>query len=373
MKWFAMAVVLASLVGCNGQTIIPDSDGDNANAQQAERIELNQTRVFGGLNADYSRYSLRVFDTRDGWDQFVGDYASGDLAKKLSAAQADFDTQHLIAYVFNENSGSIEVSPLPPQIDGNALHFNITRFVPNMGTDDIATYLLVYRVSQSFESLYFDNGTYNLKFPNAAGEYTEALNCETFAHCNDAPQAPLVQEIDTPFREHGYSNFNTVILGSQNELDNFTKTQLGEDSWNDKQSFVSSLLDANTDFDEYNLLIYRLTETSGSNEVQLLAPSVEGGIATILVSRSVPEVGTADMAYYAAAYQVHKSLQEIRFEGGKHDEFFGNTPGENVAPLNCTAWFDGCNTCSRDEGGLVTCTLKFCQQHEALKCNTWAE
>lgn len=41
-----------------------------------------------------------------------------------------------------------------------------------------------------------------------------------------------------------------------------------------------------------------------------------------------------------------------------------DTPGNDYPsyepPKNCTAWFDGCNSCSRGENGMAMCTLRAC-------------
>ncbi len=377
MRWIVLLALFLNLAGCNSEKVVPERDGEDANDTQAVQIELGQPRVFGEFNVDFSRYSLRVYDSQNSWSQFIEDHASGNLAAELQAVQADFDTEHLLAYVFNESSGSIEVTPLPPQVADNALHINIERVIPSTGTTDIATYLLVYRVNQSFDAIYFDNGKENLMFPNEPGEYTEALNCEDLGICKGEPQVAKIQELEIPFSEHGYSNFNTAILGNQEQLNDFTKNGIGDNGWNDKETFVNALLETDIDFAQYNLLIYRFTEASGSNGVRLLEPIIEGDIATILVSRSVPGPGMggiAAAAFYAAAYQVDKTLDEVRFEGGKNDEFFENTPGQDIAPLNCSAWISGCKSCNRANDGSVTCSEANCPGAEnTIICKTWVE
>ena len=44
-------------------------------------------------------------------------------------------------------------------------------------------------------------------------------------------------------------------------------------------------------------------------------------------------------------------------------------------PENCTAWFDGCNNCTRAEGGVAACTRKFCPAElmKEPKCLEFAE
>jgi hypothetical protein len=39
-----------------------------------------------------------------------------------------------------------------------------------------------------------------------------------------------------------------------------------------------------------------------------------------------------------------------------------------VPPANCTAWFDGCNSCSKNPNGSVVCTLRACAEPAAGYC-----
>lgn len=41
-------------------------------------------------------------------------------------------------------------------------------------------------------------------------------------------------------------------------------------------------------------------------------------------------------------------------------ELAGRQEGTYTPPAHCTAWFDGCNRCSRSEGGQSMCTLMAC-------------
>ncbi len=41
-------------------------------------------------------------------------------------------------------------------------------------------------------------------------------------------------------------------------------------------------------------------------------------------------------------------------------ELNGKQEGTYTPPANCTAWFDGCNSCSRSAGGQGMCTLMAC-------------
>lgn len=37
-------------------------------------------------------------------------------------------------------------------------------------------------------------------------------------------------------------------------------------------------------------------------------------------------------------------------------------------PENCTVYFDGCNTCHKNEDGTSACTRKYCEQYEKSYC-----
>ena len=121
-------------------------------------------------------------------------------------------------------------------------------------------------------------------------------------------------------REHGYYNFPTILIRSQDSLDSFINDLLPQSSWNEKQPFLDSLYQANIDFDKELLLLLRHTETSGSNTVIVKDPNIEDNMAIIEIDRLVPDVGTDDMAYYCFAYIVSKEIRKITFQIEKMDD-----------------------------------------------------
>ncbi len=218
-----------------------------------------------------------------------------------------------------------------------------------------------------------------------------------------------VRTVDIPMREHGYSNFETTLLTSAEAYDTFVAQVQAQDFWNDKNAFLTALEAAKVDFTHENLLLYRITEGSGSIALSVLPAVVENGIATVTVTRSVPEVGTADMAYYALAYALDHNITAITVTVGDQNEtlsnsdtvmctmeyapvcsaktvqcfaapcypvpqtysnrcmsdadgaefrFEGECPDGSI-PEGCTQWFDGCNTCTKS-GELAICTEMAC-------------
>lgn len=55
-------------------------------------------------------------------------------------------------------------------------------------------------------------------------------------------------------------------------------------------------------------------------------------------------------------------------------ELSGKQEGNYTPPARCTAWFDGCNSCSRSTGGQSMCTLMACMgEPKAGYCRAYAE
>ena len=55
-------------------------------------------------------------------------------------------------------------------------------------------------------------------------------------------------------------------------------------------------------------------------------------------------------------------------------ELNGRQEGTYTPPAHCTAWFDGCNSCSRSAGGQSMCTLMACMgEPRAGYCRTYEE
>ncbi|HIP50501.1 MAG TPA: hypothetical protein EYG94_00305 [Campylobacterales bacterium] len=187
-----------------------------------------------------------------------------------------------------------------------------------------------------------------------------------------------ILKITIPVREHGYNNFNTQVLSSQEELDNFIATIKKQKSWNKRENFISSLSLLPVDFNKYNILLYRMTESSGSTVLAVEAPKGNNKHVLIKIGRDRPNVGTADIAYYALAYKVAKSVQDITFDNGLKKHVIKNKSlniQNNVeVPKECLEWYDGCNNCGRVGGGDdAVCTERACYQRGAFKCTKWKE
>ena len=134
-----------------------------------------------------------------------------------------------------------------------------------------------------------------------------------------------MSSIAIPIREHGYSRLQdpekvfekttyTLIRNIQ-ELNGFLKIIEPQTAWNgdSKQLFSAALKNADINFESENIFIYYHNEGSGSVRVTLSDPVWENGNAVCNIKRKVPDMGTADMAYYAYAYKINKDIPEVIF------------------------------------------------------------
>jgi hypothetical protein len=185
-----------------------------------------------------------------------------------------------------------------------------------------------------------------------------------------------ILKITIPVREQGYSNFDTQVLSSKNDLDDFIQTIQKQKSWNKKENFISSLTLFPIDFKKYNILLYRMTESSGSTVLAVDVPKGTNKHVLIEIGRDKPNVGTADMAYYALAYKVAKSVQNITFDNGVKKHIIKNKSlniqKKSEVPKECLEWYDGCNDCGRvGNAEDVVCTERHCIHSDTFKCTKW--
>ncbi len=202
-----------------------------------------------------------------------------------------------------------------------------------------------------------------------------------FTACNstkldvtDNTTSEVLERIAIPFREHGYSELPSKIIGSQEDLDRFLQVVKRQPHWNNKPAFLKTLEAEKIDFSNWNLLLYRMTEGSGSVEIDVKVKQADMYDVIINIKRTVPQMGTSDMAYYMLVYKVDKLVYMVNFEGGKHKVRIRNKKADLLVPDNCVVWFDGCNNCGRLEKG-VACTEMACLVYrpQDFRCTKWEE
>lgn len=178
--------------------------------------------------------------------------------------------------------------------------------------------------------------------------------------------------IDVPFKDQGYHNFNSRVIGSTKSLNDFVVEVNQQKYWDDKPTFLNQLESKAIDFAHYNVLLYRLTETSSSNKLTVHAPRYRANNQIgVKIDRVVPDVGDAAMAYYVLAYKFDKKYPEVVFDNGKQKVIIKNIVSNNVVPKNCLTWFDGCNDCARRKSGEAACTEISCEGYQSFHCKTW--
>ncbi len=185
-----------------------------------------------------------------------------------------------------------------------------------------------------------------------------------------------ILKITIPVREQGYSNFDTQVLTTQDELDKFVSDVKKQKNWNKKENFISSLTLYPIDFKNHNLLIYRMTENSSSTVLSVNVPKGNDKHVVIKIGRDKPNIATTDMAYYALAYRVAKSVKDITFDNKIKKHVIKNkslnVQKKDEIPKGCLEWYDGCNDCGRvGDGADVVCTERVCYQQGEFKCTKW--
>ncbi len=124
--------------------------------------------------------------------------------------------------------------------------------------------------------------------------------------CADEP-APF-RMIPIPAEEHGYSNFDSMVIATPSALEAFMRAGAVEQgmAWNNRADFDDALKRAAPDFDRESLVLLRHTEGSGSVRVNLRNPHVVDRRLVLQIERTETEIGTAVMAYYCFALAVVK-------------------------------------------------------------------
>ncbi len=136
--------------------------------------------------------------------------------------------------------------------------------------------------------------------------YIIAHASATEAHGKDAASS---RTIPIPKREHGYSNFESTVIASQDDLDSFFLKTFKAKSmgWNNRKDFEKAIATAKLDFEREALVLLRHTEGSGSVQITFRESLLIKDRIVCQIDRKMPEMGTADMAYYCFALAVVKT------------------------------------------------------------------
>ncbi len=151
--------------------------------------------------------------------------------------------------------------------------------------------------------------------------------CNSSLDENEPKLASDFKQLTIPVREHGYSNFETTVIDSATTLVEFLNDVNLQEHWNDKETFVRVLENRIIDFKIKNLILYRITEGSGSIALTPQEPIKDGNNLLVTVVRDVPAVGTADMSYSCLAYVIDKNISAMIFYVGNKEEIVLNSHG----------------------------------------------
>lgn len=135
----------------------------------------------------------------------------------------------------------------------------------------------------------------------------------------------LIVPVELRTRSHVYSMLSDTVISSQAEMDQYISDLDSQRRTSGALEFADELRELTIDFSKENFLLYTHTETSGSIRVKLDEPLIEGDTGLISIERTIPQLGTADMADYGYGYSVDKSISEITFDLGYKQVVIENT------------------------------------------------
>lgn len=185
-----------------------------------------------------------------------------------------------------------------------------------------------------------------------------------------------ISKVTIPVKEDGYKNFSTMVISSQKQFNTFISEVKSQKGWNKKDNFVDSLKSQQIDFFKQNLLLYRITKASNSDVLLVDTPKGDKKNITIKIGIDSKKTEKSEIAYYAIAYRVSKSVSKITFKNGIQEDVIKNSSSESKSniPESCLEWFDGCNSCARvGTDNIPSCTEISCDTYKAFKCTKWKE
>ena len=132
----------------------------------------------------------------------------------------------------------------------------------------------------------------------------------------------LILKIPIHIEDSGYSNFKTLLITKQEELDKFIKSVKTQKGWKRKENFLNTIQRAEIDFSKANFLIYRLSEQSDLIVLAVDVPTSIGKSITVSIGKEKlkakleKELNKERISEYALAYRVNKSAKDIIFADG---------------------------------------------------------
>jgi hypothetical protein len=128
-------------------------------------------------------------------------------------------------------------------------------------------------------------------------------------HVGNGKDEQIFRFVPIPRQEHGYSNFDSLVIRSAQELDEFfSRKSVAEGiRWNTRDKFEEAIGKSRLDFAKESLVLLRHTEESGSVKVSFGVQLVKSSVLHCSIHRKEPPgIGTTDMAYYCFGLAVVK-------------------------------------------------------------------
>ncbi len=165
--------------------------------------------------------------------------------------------------------------------------------------------------------------------------FTACNHSSSIIISNPPAKEELLQDtivrIPIPFQAQEYSKITTKLYTTENDFTTFISNIKTEKFWNkeNQKNFIDSLKLNPIDFTKYNLLIYTMRESSESTKLTIDPPKGDNAHVEININRETAKdtsaTTTANMAYYALAYKVKKSVIDITFNNGLKKEIILNS------------------------------------------------
>lgn len=129
-----------------------------------------------------------------------------------------------------------------------------------------------------------------------------------------APTKPITaRQIPIPQVEHGYDQFESMVIETPAEFDALLNVIKSQKDWNNKADFIAAMKQAHVDFQTDAVVLVRYTLGSSSYKVAMLRTDVAGAELIIRLTRDSPGSGNRDMAYHCFALIFLKSSwQRVR-------------------------------------------------------------
>ena len=120
---------------------------------------------------------------------------------------------------------------------------------------------------------------------------------------------------------------HSAVIESQSDLDDYVLDIENRHDRDNRADFLANVDEWQIDFSTHSIVLYRHIESSGSTQVEVGEPQIEGSYATIPVNIGVQGI-TDDLGCYCYAYRVSKAIDSVTFVvEGSNNVYFNLSDG----------------------------------------------